>query len=173
VTVAKKAICDALASELGIGASAHFGEASYAGLSRWQEENSGMRATPWHPLLWSLTLATAFLAGMVAEHLGQSEAHAQSAQSTSTIYVPPGGLVFRTLDGKPIARIGRDAHGNSIELYDSDHETASRVLTSDTAVADEKPVSASPYVLDPYLLDEDDPWAARASAPPQKPGPGF
>jgi len=47
----------------------------------------------------------------------QREAHALS-MTTSTIYVPAGGLVFRAADGTPLARLSRGPHGGSFELFD-------------------------------------------------------
>ena len=97
-----------------------------------------------------VTIVAAFAAGAVFQHLSAREAHAQTTSSLSTIYVPSDGLVFRTLDGKPIARLSRDAHGGFFELYDDRHEGAARFSSGALGV----PHAAS----EPYVLDQDDPW---------------
>jgi len=108
-------------------------------------------------LLWSLTVCAAFIGGVASEHFGR-EANAQSA-GISTIYVPPGGLVFRAMDGKPLARISQDAHGGALELYDDRREVATRLHGSRTPVLAQQ---------NPYTLDDRDPWTV--SAPPEQPG---
>lgn len=84
-----------------------------------------MRSTSSRSWVTAVSLASVFLFGMAAGHLTQREAHAQSL-STSTIYVPPGGLVFRAPDGAPLARLSRDAHGGTFELFDDRQEVSVR-----------------------------------------------
>ena len=115
-----------------------------------------MLPTSRRALVSVLTVTTAFVAGMAFDAVGHREARAQSL-TTSTIYVPNGGLVFRATDGTPIARLSRDAHGASFELYD-DHAGT---------------VRAAPGLRSsPYIVDDPDPWTA-AKAHLERPGPGF
>jgi hypothetical protein len=70
----------------------------------------------------SLSLAVpvalvAFFAGAGASGISQ----AQSNPLASTIYVPADGLVFRTFDGRVIAKLSHDARGGALEVFD-DHE---------------------------------------------------
>jgi hypothetical protein len=105
-------------------------------------------------LLWSLTVCAAFVGGIAFEHFGR-EARAQSA-GISTLYVPPGGLVFRSMDGKPLARISQDAHGGgALEVFDERREVAVRV---DGQRDGHAPVLAHE---NPYTLDERDPFGGR------------
>jgi hypothetical protein len=68
----------------------------------------------------------------MSQRLLLREARADSASSTSTLYVPPSGLVFRALDGTPIARISRDAHGGIFEVYDDRQQPIHRISASQT-----------------------------------------
>lgn len=106
-------------------------------------------------LFGSVVLA-ASAAGFVAGVLVRP-AQAQSL-TTATIYVPPGGLVFRTLDGAPIARLSADAHGGNFELLD-DHFAA-------------RPVEGSQLRPNPYSVDERDPWT-KPAARERRPAAGF
>jgi hypothetical protein len=74
----------------------------------------------------ALAIAGAFVAGAGISQLTQREAHAQSS-TTATLYVPSGGLVFRATDGTALARLSRDAHGGTFELFDDRHEVSTRV----------------------------------------------
>ncbi|HEY6461810.1 MAG TPA: hypothetical protein VIY73_16710 [Polyangiaceae bacterium] len=94
------------------------------------------------PLVLLLTACTAFVAGVSYEHFGR-DAQAQSA-GVSTVYVPPGGVVFRSLDGAPLARITRDAHGGVLEMYDDHREVTTRVGAGHprgVALAEDNPYS--------------------------------
>jgi len=71
-------------------------------------------------------IGVAFLAGVVSHHLWPRDAHAQAMLSVSTIYVPPDGLVFRSLDGKPIAKLSRTGRGALFELCDDAQENSAR-----------------------------------------------
>jgi hypothetical protein len=109
-----------------------------------------------------LTLAAAFAAGVAFDAAFHREAHAQSL-TTSTIYVPEAGLVFRASDGTPIARLSRDAHGGTFELFDDRHEVGGARPSTEL-----RP--------NPYQDDEGDPWVKpelRPRAPEKRPGPGF
>jgi len=116
-----------------------------------------MLRSSWRALLWSLTVCAAFVGGVAYEHFGR-EANAQSA-GISTLYVPPGGLVFRAMDGKPLARISQDAHGGALELYDDRREVAARFQGSRTPVLAQQ---------NPYTVDDRDPWTV--AAPAEQPG---
>jgi hypothetical protein len=100
-----------------------------------------------------LIVAAAFLAGVVFDELGHREARAQSL-TTSTIVVPEGGLYFRAPDGTLVARLSRDAHGGSFELFDGRAGMATKELRP------------NPY------LDEADPWNTGKPVG-ERPGPGF
>jgi hypothetical protein len=103
-----------------------------------------LRSMP-RPLLLLLTACTAFLAGATYEHFGRS-AQAQSA-GVSTVYVPAGGVVFRSLDGAPLARITRDAHGGVLEMYDNHKDVATRLG------------AGHPRAVVPQELAEDNPYS--------------
>ncbi len=107
-------------------------------------------------LLWSLTVCAAFVGGIAFEHFGRN-ANAQSA-GISSLYVPPGGLVFRAMDGKPLARISQDSHGGALELYDDRREVSARFHGSRTPALAQQ---------NPYTLDDRDPWTV--AAPPEPP----
>ena len=92
-------------------------------------------------LLSILALATTFAAGLVAQRMLLPEARADSVVAISTIYVPPGGLLFQSRDGKPIARLSRDEAGGVFELYDNRQQVAKRVHSM-------PPASANAYVID-------------------------
>jgi hypothetical protein len=79
-----------------------------------------MRTTSTRRWLIPSAIAAAFVTGVAIGQLPQREAHAQSL-STATVYVPAGGLVFRAPDGTALARISRDAHGGTFELFDDRH----------------------------------------------------
>jgi len=109
-------------------------------------------------LLWSLTVCAAFVGGVAYEHFGR-EAKAQSG-GISTLYVPPGGLVFRSMDGKPLARISEGSHGGALELYDDRHEVSLRMQGARTPVLAHE---------NPYTVDDRDPWTVGAPTTP----PGY
>jgi hypothetical protein len=101
----------------------------------------------------------AFLAGATFDAaVGHREARAQSI-ATSSIVVPEGGLVFRATDGTPIARLSRDAHGGTFELFDERGDGRRGRVSGEL-----RP--------NPYVADEADPWANRPGRS-DKPGPGF
>ncbi len=80
-----------------------------------------------------LALVSAFLAGVASQRWLLRDARADSMMSTSTIYVPSSGLVFESLDGKPIARLSRDAQGGVFELYDGRQQVMRRIPSMATA----------------------------------------
>jgi hypothetical protein len=84
-------------------------------------------------LLIVLAFGATFVAGAASQRWLLGEARADSVSSTSTIYVPSNGLVFRTLDGKPIARISHDARGGVFELYDEQQQPMRRAPASGTS----------------------------------------
>ena len=121
-----------------------------------------MRRTPSpRALVAVLALAAAFAAGALSQHLGSREAHAQSG-TPAAITVPADGLVFRSPDGRPIARLSRDMRGGVFELYDDRQEVVTRLGNTVRAVAAAKELHPNPYVV-----DEEDPFASAA------PGAGF
>src|SRR5258708_6128492 len=107
----------------------------------------------------ALPVATmaAFAAGAASHHLWPRDAHAQAGGSASTIYLPAEGLVFRTLDGKAIARLSRDPSGGVFELYDDYQEPAARLSAATTGAS--APTARVPRA--PYVLDEEDPFKGR------------
>jgi hypothetical protein len=57
---------------------------------------------------------------------GRASAKA-AVSSSSTIYVPPGGLAFRSLNGRVFAKLSYDAHGGVLELFDEHEEPSAYV----------------------------------------------
>jgi hypothetical protein len=72
-------------------------------------------------------LSALMLGAVIGHWTWPRDARAQPAASVSTVYVPPEGMVFRTLDGHPIARMTRDANGAVFELYDGDDQPMTRL----------------------------------------------
>jgi hypothetical protein len=64
-----------------------------------------------------LVVGGAFAGGLTASHW-VARAQAQSQPLGATIYVPSDGLVFRTFDGRVVAKLAYDAHGGTFQLYD-------------------------------------------------------
>jgi hypothetical protein len=117
-------------------------------------------------------LALAFGMGVASQHLGVREAHAQPAPAmAATVYVPGDGLMFKTADGRPLARLSRDASGGVFELYDDRGLVAQRVSAGSVAATWTAP---SPKELhpNPYATDAD-PFEAPAAAHVPRPSPGF
>ena len=111
-----------------------------------------MRSMPARRWITALAVAAAFVAGVGVDEVGQREAQAQ-AQSTATMYVPSGGLVFRAADGTVLARLSRDAHGGTFELYDDRHQVSMRVP------------KLSDLAANPYVTEKDSPRAGAAANP--------
>jgi hypothetical protein len=123
-------------------------------------------------------LAASFALGVASQRLGVREAHAQPAPAVAaTFYVPGEGLVFRTLDGRPLARLARDSGGGVLELYDSRGEVTQRVSAGGSVIptAAAMPPAPSPRELHPHPYTTDsDPFESTAAAPlGARPGPGF
>jgi hypothetical protein len=55
------------------------------------------------------------------------DAHADERPTTTTIFVGTQGLVFRTVDGRAIARLSSDSGGGVLELLDSQEQPRSRL----------------------------------------------
>jgi hypothetical protein len=70
-------------------------------------------------------LVAAFGAGVAAGHMERT-ARADLVPP-GTVYVPTEGLVFRSTDGRAIARLGYDAHGGFFDLYEGPAHEAHRV----------------------------------------------
>jgi hypothetical protein len=68
-----------------------------------------------------VALAAAFGAGVLTSHALEKDAQAERPPMASAVFVPNGGLAFRTLDGRVIAKLAYDAKGGFLELYD-EHE---------------------------------------------------
>ena len=84
------------------------------------------------PLVLSVS-AAAFVAGFVSSYfLGGPERSARAAVAgiTPSVYVPPEGLVFRTYDGRIVARLGYDIRGGHFDVYDRNERPAA-VLKAD------------------------------------------
>jgi len=78
--------------------------------------------------LAALVVVAGFAGGVVSERfLHAGDATAQERPNTSTIYVGQGGLVFRSVDGRALARLGGDATGGFIEVYNSREQPAARL----------------------------------------------
>lgn len=91
------------------------------------------------------------------------DAHAQGLSSVSTVYVPPDGIVFRTLDGRMLARISRDATGGgAFEVYDSEELVTSRLAAGAPPIprsgAADCACTPRPQSV---MLDDLDPWSIR------------
>ncbi len=114
-----------------------------------------------------LAVVSAFAGGLVGAHLWPRHANAEAIGSTSTIYVPADGLVFRALDGSPIARLGRDAHGGFLELYDDRRASAAR-FPSRVAPAAQRIAPSNALVI-----DDEDPWKASSESPAGGDSAGF
>jgi hypothetical protein len=91
----------------------------------------------------------------------QRDAHGGSGSATATVYVPADGLVFRSLDGRPLGRLSRDANGAVLELYDDREHVTARLPPLEGCAPESSCL-------------EVDPWTK--SGTPQRlpvPGPGF
>ena len=96
------------------------------------------------------------------------DARAEPASSGSTVYVPSGGLVFRTLDGRPIVRLSGEAAGGVIELYDDEEQVTSRITANASTIPRARPADcACGPTPQSVMLDDLDPWAARQPRAPQ------
>jgi hypothetical protein len=122
--------------------------------------NTSLRGWP----VRALAMASALLLGAVIGHWAwPRDARAQSGSSPATVYVPAEGMIFRTLDGHPIARLARDANGSVIELYDGEDQPMTRLGASLSAIpgrAPEGAPSANPRKPS-FTIDNDDPWTRR------------
>jgi hypothetical protein len=84
-----------------------------------------------------LSLLAAFGCGAALSHLAERDARAQTAHA-ATVYLPPEGLTFRSLDGHLVARLTSDARGGSFEVYDN-HEHPAGALRAGLAAAGAAP----------------------------------
>lgn len=116
---------------------------------------------------------TAALGGALVSHaFWAHEAQAQGASSISTIYVPADGVVFRSFDGRPIARLSRDAHGGLLEVYDEHDEATVRVSSGTFSPLKNSGIEAT-GASRVFTLDDQDPWLAAPPSPGPRPGAGF
>jgi hypothetical protein len=67
----------------------------------------------------TVALVVTFLGGAFTSRLVEGQAQAKSASQPASVFVPPDGLAFRTVDGRIIARISYDARGGFLEVYDN------------------------------------------------------
>jgi hypothetical protein len=74
----------------------------------------------------SVTTA-AFVAGFVSSHFLERSARASADGLTPGVYVPPEGLVFRTYDGRIVARLGYDSRGGHFDVYDRNERPAAEL----------------------------------------------
>jgi hypothetical protein len=109
------------------------------------------RSTSSRRWITAIAIAAAFVTGVTVNQFAPREAQAQSV-STATVYVPPGGLVFRATDGTALARLSRDAHGGTFELFDDRHGMLMRLPKATVNVPGLAP---NPYVTDPSHVDLD------------------
>jgi hypothetical protein len=114
-----------------------------------------------------LAVVSALAGGLVGAHLWPRHASADAIGSTSTIYVPADGLVFRSLDGSPIARLGRDPHGGFLELYDDRRASAARFPSRVTPAAQRIAPSNA------FVIDDEDPWKVSTEPPAGGDSAGF
>src|SRR5579872_805804 len=110
--------------------------------------------------LFALAMAAGVAGAAMFQALSSHVARAQPQSSISTIYVPADGLLFRSLDGRPIARLTRDVNGGLLELYDERDEPATRLSSADLhgGLRVNAPPTTPARV---FTLDEEDPWVAR------------
>lgn len=110
-------------------------------------------------------LVVAFGAGVASQHLAVREAHAQpSPAPAATFYVPGDGLMFKTLDGRPLARLSRDASGGVLELYDDRGLVAQRVSAGSVAATWTAPTPKELHP-NPYAADGDPSEAPETAIP--------
>jgi hypothetical protein len=88
--------------------------------------------------------------GLASSVVLERAAVAQRAPSTSTIYIPPDGLTFRTFEGRVVARLSYDDSGGVLELYDDREKPGARVRgsTLSTAGTTTAPECTPPFVID-------------------------
>jgi hypothetical protein len=80
-------------------------------------------------VLCSVALLMTFLGGAVTSRFVEGQAQAKSAPQPASVFVPPEGVAFRTIDGRIIARISYDTRGGFLEVYDN-NERPSGALRS-------------------------------------------
>jgi hypothetical protein len=113
-----------------------------------------------------IALAAAIGGAAVSHVFSGRSAHAQPQASIATIYAPPDGIIFRSLDGRPIARLARDVHGGILELYDEHDEVATR-LSGDEPRIVRPSAPAAPAAARVFTLDDQNPWVAEPQAVPR------
>ena len=122
--------------------------------------------------LVGVALASALGGALVSHAVWTREAQAQGTTTISTIYVPVDGVIFRSFDGRPIARLSRDVHGGLLEVYD-DHDEATVRVSSGTFAPLKSSGIAPAASSRIFTLDDEDPWLAAPPAPAIRPGAGF
>jgi hypothetical protein len=75
-------------------------------------------------VLITVALVVTFLGGAMTSRLVEGRAQARSALQPASVFVPPDGLAFRTVDGRIIARISYDTRGGFLEVYDNNERPA-------------------------------------------------
>lgn len=120
--------------------------------------------------LLAMAMAAGVAGAAISQAVSSRVARAQPQSSISTIYVPSDGLLFRSLDGRPIARLTRDVNGGLLELYDERDEPATRLSSADHhgGLRVNGPPSIPARL---FTLDEEDPWVPRPQPAPVQPPP--
>ncbi len=114
--------------------------------------------------------ALAFGLGAASQHLTIRDAHAQPSPAVAaTFYVPADGLMFKTLDGRPIARLSRDPSGGVFELYDDRGQIAQRVAAGGAMSTSLSAPPVKELHPNPYATDTD-PFEARSAPSYARPG---
>lgn len=111
------------------------------------------------PIL-AVAALSAMLGGALEHWACPRDARAQPQSSVSTVFVPSEGIVFRSLDGRPIARLSREASGGVIELYDENEQVTTRLTAATPSIPKAKQgacaCTTSPQSV---MLDDLDPWS--------------
>jgi len=113
---------------------------------------------------WEILALTAVsaVAGAILGHWAwPREARAEAGATISTVYVPPDGVVFRTLDGHPVARLSRAAAGGVLELYDIEDQPTGRYGAAAPALVKPKLPDCACTTPQSVMLDDLDPWGDR------------
>jgi hypothetical protein len=74
-------------------------------------------------VLSAAILVGTFVSGALASRWLEREAQARPASQSASIFVPPDGLAFRTMEGRMIARISYDARGGVVEVFDGNERS--------------------------------------------------
>jgi hypothetical protein len=110
--------------------------------------------------VFALAALSAFAGAGLGHWAWPRDARAQPQSSISTVFVPSEGIVFRTLDGRPIARLSREASGGVIELYDEDEQVTTRLTAATPPMPRQRQAEcACAPTAQSVMLDDVDPWS--------------